>query len=122
MALAEWEQVLGAPVDLVLQLVTERSERATRLRQSSPFAGSLTEAERQAVYESYITRTYHPGRRPEIVRAGLVARRKLTALLRAMPLDDAMKASSRCGSKLLLPLPCHRGRADGKVKRVPFSD
>lgn len=38
----------------------ERSERATRLRQSRTFCGILTEAERRAIYESYSTRTYHP--------------------------------------------------------------
>ncbi len=66
MALAEWEEILGGPVHQVVRFVTERSERATRLRQSSPFAGILTEAERQAIYESYSTRTYHPGRRPDL--------------------------------------------------------
>jgi len=66
LALAEWEQILGGPVNQVAQFVTERSERATRLRQSSPFAGILTEAERQAIYESYSTRTYHPGRQPNL--------------------------------------------------------
>ena len=39
------------------------SERAT-LRQSSPFAGILSEEERRAVYESYSARTYHPSREP----------------------------------------------------------
>jgi len=54
LALSEWEQILDAsPVDEVIALLVERSERATRLRQSSPFAGILTEPERQAIYESY---------------------------------------------------------------------
>lgn len=66
LALAEWEQILRSPVDQVAQFLTERSERATRLRQSSPFAGVLTEAERRAIYESYSTRTYHPGRQPNL--------------------------------------------------------
>jgi hypothetical protein len=44
LALAEWEQILNGPVNQVAQFL---AERATRLRQSSPFAGILT------VYESY---------------------------------------------------------------------
>jgi len=66
LALAEWEQILSGPISKVTQFLTEQSERATRLRQSSPFAGILTEAERRAIYESYSTRTYHPGRQPNL--------------------------------------------------------
>jgi hypothetical protein len=63
-ALAEWAQILASPANEVIALLTERSARATRLRQSSPFAGILTEEERRAVYESYSARTYHPRREP----------------------------------------------------------
>ncbi len=66
LALAEWEQILSGPVNQVAAFLAERSERATRLRQSSPFAGILTEAERRAIYESYATRTYHPGSQPNL--------------------------------------------------------
>ena len=66
LALAEWEQILSAPVNQVAQFLAERSERATRLRQSSPFAGILTEAERRRIYESYSTRTYHPRGEPNL--------------------------------------------------------
>jgi hypothetical protein len=52
-ALAEWESILDRPVEEIAALLTERSERANRLRQSSPFAGILTETERRAIYESY---------------------------------------------------------------------
>jgi hypothetical protein len=51
--LAEWEQILSSPVNQVVAFLVERSERATRLRQSSPFAGILTEDERRAVFESF---------------------------------------------------------------------
>jgi len=64
LAYAEWEQILSAPVDEVAAFLAERSERATRLRQSSPFAGILTEAERRAIYESYSTRAHHSRREP----------------------------------------------------------
>ncbi|HJU15420.1 MAG TPA: hypothetical protein VJ770_03035 [Stellaceae bacterium] len=66
LALAEWEQILSGPIDQIAQFLTERSGRATRLRQSSPFAGVLSEAERQAIYESFSTRTYHPRREPNL--------------------------------------------------------
>ncbi len=66
LAFAEWAQILTNPVDQVAQFLEERSERATRLRQSSPFCGILTETERRAIYESYSTRTYHPRGKPDI--------------------------------------------------------
>jgi hypothetical protein len=66
LALAEWEQILDGPSNQVAQFLAERSERATRLRQSSPFAGILTEAERRTIYESYSTRTYHPRSEPNL--------------------------------------------------------
>lgn len=62
LALAEWEQILAGTPDQVARFLVEPSEKATRLRQSSPFTGILTEPERLAIYESYSARTYHPGR------------------------------------------------------------
>lgn len=52
-ALSEWESILSTPPDQVSRLLEERSERANRLRQSSPFAGVLTDAEPRAIYESF---------------------------------------------------------------------
>ena len=46
LALAEWRKTLSGPVSQVTHFLTDRSERATRLRQSSPFAGVLTEDEK----------------------------------------------------------------------------
>jgi hypothetical protein len=66
LALAEWEQILTDPIDQIAQFLTERSERATRLRQSSPFAGVLSDAERKAIYESFSTRTHHPRGEPNL--------------------------------------------------------
>jgi hypothetical protein len=66
LALAEWEQILSGSTDQIAQFLTERSERATRLRQSSPFAGVLSEAERKAIYESFSIGTYHPRGEPNI--------------------------------------------------------
>ena len=62
---AEWAQILTSPDGEVVEFLAERSERATRLRQSSPFAGALTQEERRAIYESYSARTYHPRRQPD---------------------------------------------------------
>jgi hypothetical protein len=66
LALAEWEQILSGSTDQIAQFLTERSERATRLRQSSPFAGVLSDIERNAIYESFSTRTYHPRGEPNL--------------------------------------------------------
>jgi hypothetical protein len=66
LALTEWEQILSGPTNQIAQFLTEQSERATRLRQSSPFAGVLSEAERKAIYESFSTRTYHPRGEPNL--------------------------------------------------------
>lgn len=65
-ALAEWEHILAGTTDQITRFLTERSEKATRLRQSSPFTGILTEAERCDIYESHSARTYHPGRQPDL--------------------------------------------------------
>jgi len=66
LALAEWEQILTGTADQVARFLVERSEKATRLRQSSPFTGILTEPERLAIYESHSTRTYNPGRQSNL--------------------------------------------------------
>lgn len=44
--LAEWEALVHQGVDACLSVATEDSQRATALRQSSPFAGILTNKER----------------------------------------------------------------------------
>jgi hypothetical protein len=62
LTLAEWENILNNPASQVAEFLEERSEKAARLRQSSPFAGILTDAERRSIYESYLTVTYYPGR------------------------------------------------------------
>jgi hypothetical protein len=66
LALVEWVQILAGTPDQVSRFLIERTERATRLRQSSPFTGILTETERLAIYESHATRTYHPGGQPNL--------------------------------------------------------
>ena len=64
-ALAEWTHILEGSPHQVTRFLTEDSETAARLRQSSPFAGVLTDAERRAIHESYSARTYHPRGEPD---------------------------------------------------------
>ena len=52
-ALEEWRAILGRPWPEIAALITDPGESATRLRQSSPFAGALTQAERRRVYEAF---------------------------------------------------------------------
>lgn len=53
--LAEWRRILGRPWPEIAALITEQNEDAVRLRQSSPFAGVLTPAERKVVYDAFRT-------------------------------------------------------------------
>jgi hypothetical protein len=49
----DWEALLAKPWPVVAGVITELSERSAALRQSSPFAGVLTPAERRRVYEAF---------------------------------------------------------------------
>jgi hypothetical protein len=51
--LEEWQEVLKQPWQHIAALITEPSENGARMRQSSPFAGILTHAERWRVYEAF---------------------------------------------------------------------
>lgn len=52
-ALEEWLEILDRPWPVIAALITDPGETAARLRQSSPFAGVLTPAERRRVYEAF---------------------------------------------------------------------
>jgi hypothetical protein len=52
-ALEEWRAILEQPWPEIAALITDAGESASRLRQSSPFAGVLTPAERRRVYEAF---------------------------------------------------------------------
>jgi hypothetical protein len=45
----EWRAILDGPVSGVLAVLEGEDQRSTRLRQSSPFCGILTPAERTAI-------------------------------------------------------------------------
>lgn len=51
--LDEWRELLNQPWHAVAALITEPSENAARLRQSSPFAGILSNQERWRIYEAF---------------------------------------------------------------------
>jgi hypothetical protein len=52
-ALDEWEAILRRPWPVIAALITDQGERATRLRQSTPFAGVLSARERKRVYAAF---------------------------------------------------------------------
>lgn len=55
--LREWWLVLEAtPLSALVALLRSPDEQATRLRQSSPFAGLLTPDERQSILSEYESR------------------------------------------------------------------
>ena len=49
----KWRDILAQPWESIAALITEPGEEATRLRQSSPFAGVLTPVERKRIYEAF---------------------------------------------------------------------
>jgi hypothetical protein len=55
-ALLEWQHLLDGPFDELLVLLEATDERATRLRQSSPFCGILTEEERLRIIREFYAR------------------------------------------------------------------
>jgi excisionase family DNA binding protein len=51
--LNEWEKLLDGPVDNLLDALTSRAPKGRELRQNSPFAALLDEAERQQVLTAW---------------------------------------------------------------------
>ena len=52
-ALEEWALILRRPWPQIAAFITDPGERATRLRQSTPFAGVLSERERERIYAAF---------------------------------------------------------------------
>jgi hypothetical protein len=48
-----WREILARPLEEVLVLMVEESEKMTAMRQSTPFAGVLTPNERWAIYDQF---------------------------------------------------------------------
>lgn len=55
-ALLEWQQLISGPFSELLSRMGATDERATRLRQSSPFCGILTEEERLSILREFHAR------------------------------------------------------------------
>lgn len=53
--LREWQEILKRPWPEIAELITSMSEDATRLRSSSPFAGVLSDDERDRIYAAFRT-------------------------------------------------------------------
>lgn len=51
--LKEWQALLKKPWPTIAAFITDSGERATRLRQSSPFAGVLSNEERWRIHEAF---------------------------------------------------------------------
>ena len=51
--IGQWRSILALSYREIAALMTEPSEEAARLRQSSPFAGLLTTQERRRIYEAF---------------------------------------------------------------------
>lgn len=52
-ALDEWAAILRRPWPQIAAFITDAGERATRLRQSTPFAGVLSARERERIYAAF---------------------------------------------------------------------
>src|SRR5688572_31640199 len=52
-ALDEWREILKRPWPEAASILTDPGETATRLRQSSPFPGALTQDERKRLYDAF---------------------------------------------------------------------
>src|SRR2546430_471570 len=55
-ALREWQLLLDGPLDTLLFTLESADQRSTRLRQSSPFCGILTPAERTGILKEFEAR------------------------------------------------------------------
>ena len=58
-----WRTILAQPLDQILLLIADETERMRDLRQSSPFAGVLDPKERWHIYDTFESGAHHPGSR-----------------------------------------------------------
>jgi len=59
-----WLEVLERPLEACISFLTDPGERATELRQSTPFAGLLPPKERWAIHKAVRERWQREGRLP----------------------------------------------------------
>ncbi len=55
-ALIEWQNLVDSPFDVLLSTLEAEDERSTRLRQSSPFCGIISQEERTAIIKEFQAR------------------------------------------------------------------
>lgn len=48
-----WEEILHQPPETILKTLTGTDETSTRLRQSSPFPGIISQAERSEIFAAF---------------------------------------------------------------------
>jgi hypothetical protein len=48
-----WREILKCPLEEILAIMVEDSEKMTAMRQASPFAGVLSPQERWAIYDQF---------------------------------------------------------------------
>ena len=60
--LDEWERLIDQPLDELLTVLTSRTPKGRELRQNSPFAGLLSDEERERVLGGF--KSERPGRSP----------------------------------------------------------
>ncbi len=53
----EWQRILANPLEDILSLIVEDSERMTAMRQCTPFAGVLTPRDRWKIYDTFAAGT-----------------------------------------------------------------
>jgi hypothetical protein len=78
-ALIEWQALLARPWPDVAAILTEMTEDATRLRQSSPFAGVLTQTERRRIYDAFRLSDKDPAMKKSGERGSATSRRRADA-------------------------------------------
>lgn len=59
--LQAWREMLSLPLNQLLELIVEDSERMRAMRQCSPFAGVLTPKERWRIYDAFAVGAHHTG-------------------------------------------------------------
>jgi hypothetical protein len=59
-ALLEWRRILDGSLEEICAVLESTDERATRLRQSSPFCGILSREERTKIIQAHRTHEPHP--------------------------------------------------------------
>ena len=51
--LLEWQDILARPWSEIAETMTSMNDESTRLRSSSPFAGILSDEERERIYAAF---------------------------------------------------------------------